>query len=447
MRRVLRRLSVGGLPPAVPPSGACLTLGSRMPEGALPAIAGAPNTGAVSLPLPGGNLRHYSGTRARSVAVRCAGNLLGNGPQKARQRTGHGHGDAGGLLAACHASSGAFPPPGLGLPAAVLDPRGWSFESPLQRPPDRGGRAGGPGACAQRPSGLGVTSWGKRPLLAPRPRGRLRREPAHAWQARAGRSTARQVAACRHGGDRTRARPAPQGLAGLDQRGPAPRVHGLLPCLGKTREACGVFGHGTDLCWQDEGWRRGRAAHCRAPPARGGAPVGPASGAAIVSQHAGGATARGGLESAAGLRTGPAAGAPRGGVPRGPSNRGALPRARQAGQWHGVPAVGWAAVPGLFGPACGGHPPAGVVCLRQRAGAPGAPGAGGRDPDPMGGRRGPRAAAWIAVTLPGPQGPEGEDRGAVLVGDSGNGDGLRVDRHADREGARRLQRCPPSGWG
>jgi hypothetical protein len=67
MRRVLRRLSVGGLPPAVPPSGACLTLGSRMPEGALPAIAGAPNTGAASLPLPGGNLRHYSGTRARSV--------------------------------------------------------------------------------------------------------------------------------------------------------------------------------------------------------------------------------------------------------------------------------------------------------------------------------------------------------------------------------------------
>ena len=40
MRRVILLLSVGWVPPYVRPSGACLCLGSRMPEGSLNAVEG-----------------------------------------------------------------------------------------------------------------------------------------------------------------------------------------------------------------------------------------------------------------------------------------------------------------------------------------------------------------------------------------------------------------------
>jgi hypothetical protein len=151
-------------------------------------------------------------------------------------------------------------------------------------PADRGGRAVRPGACDQRPSGRGIPGCGNRPLLAPRTRGRRRREHAQALHERSGSLKARQGAAFRHGGDRTSALHAPQGLAGLDHRVQAPRLHVSWPCLFKTLEAFGVFGHGTDICLQDAVLRRGRADHCREPPERGGAPGGPSRVADIVSE-------------------------------------------------------------------------------------------------------------------------------------------------------------------
>jgi hypothetical protein len=80
------------------------------------------------------------------VALRCHRNLLGNGPHKAHQLTGHGHGDYVGMLAFGHESSGALTQPDLGLPADILDDLGLCFQSPLQMSADLGGMAVRPGA-------------------------------------------------------------------------------------------------------------------------------------------------------------------------------------------------------------------------------------------------------------------------------------------------------------
>ena len=69
MRRLLLLISVGWLPPYLPPSGACLTLGSSMPEGSLNAIEGYTKTGAASLPMHVGNLLNYSCNRDRSFGL------------------------------------------------------------------------------------------------------------------------------------------------------------------------------------------------------------------------------------------------------------------------------------------------------------------------------------------------------------------------------------------
>jgi hypothetical protein len=52
MRRVIRLLSVGGVPPYLGPAGACLTLGSRMPEGSPNAVEGYTTPGLRLFPCP-----------------------------------------------------------------------------------------------------------------------------------------------------------------------------------------------------------------------------------------------------------------------------------------------------------------------------------------------------------------------------------------------------------
>jgi hypothetical protein len=51
MRRVILRLSVGWLPPSVPPSGAYLTRGSSLLDKPRNAAEGVHPTGAASLPM------------------------------------------------------------------------------------------------------------------------------------------------------------------------------------------------------------------------------------------------------------------------------------------------------------------------------------------------------------------------------------------------------------
>jgi hypothetical protein len=181
-----------------------------------------------------------------------------------------------------------------------------------------------------------------------------------------------QVAALGHGGDGHRARDAAQGLEGFDHWLEAPGFHPLLACLCETLAAFRVCGHGADLCLQDAVLRRCRAHHRREPPERGGVPGGPARVPSVVPEHKGCETALGIFELAAGICACPGEVAHGFLFPRGDRDRGASPRARQAGQWHGVPAIRCDAVTGLFGHQRGGHDPAIIAFFRQLAREPGA---------------------------------------------------------------------------
>src|SRR5919201_5076144 len=80
------------------------------------------------------------------------------------------------MFASGYESSVAFAQPDLGLPADVLDTLGLFFESQLQMSADLGGIAVGPGAFHERPSGMGVASFGDRALLASLNGGIFRRD-------------------------------------------------------------------------------------------------------------------------------------------------------------------------------------------------------------------------------------------------------------------------------
>jgi len=109
--------------------------------------------------------------------------------------------------------------------------------------------------------------------------------------------------------------------------------------------------HRPDLCLPDHVVRRGGAAHCREPPERGRAPVGPAGVAESMAEPAGCETTLGGLASTAGLFTDPRESTQGVLCHRGARDRRESTRARQAGQWPGVPAVRFDPVPGLWGQA------------------------------------------------------------------------------------------------
>jgi hypothetical protein len=103
--------------------------------------------------------------------------------------------------------------------------------------------------------------------------------------------------------------------------------------------------------------------------------------------------------------------------------------------------------PGFFGPECGGHPPAGGVLFRQRAGEPVATRTRCRDEEAGCGHGWPLTDAVIDVTLTRPPGAQSGHLRAVLLGNLRHGTRLVVDLHADEACARRRQGCPPSVWG
>ena len=101
------------------------------------------------------------------------------------------------------------------------------------------------------------------------------------------------------------ARDAAQGLAGVDHGSEVPGVALLLACLFETLEACRVFGHGADICLQDDVLRRCGAYHRREPPERGWVPGGPARGADGVPEQKGCETACGIFAITEGIFAGP----------------------------------------------------------------------------------------------------------------------------------------------
>jgi hypothetical protein len=118
--------------------------------------------------------------------------------------------------------------------------------------------------------------------------------------------------------------------------------------------------------------RRGGTDALREPLPVGGAPMGAAGITARVSAQAGREPALGRLAIAEGRGPGPREVAKGCLVDRGDLPCGALPRAGQPGEWHGVPAGGCDAIPGFLGQQCGRHAPAGRTVLPPRAGKPAA---------------------------------------------------------------------------
>src|SRR5215510_1164068 len=114
------------------------------------------------------------------VDLWCYRELLGNCPHASHQLTGNGHHDHLGMFASCDESWGAFTQPDLGLPTDVLDHFRLLLESQLAMATDLGGRAVRPGAFDQSPTGMGITGFGHRPLLAPLTRGICRRDQSQA---------------------------------------------------------------------------------------------------------------------------------------------------------------------------------------------------------------------------------------------------------------------------
>ena len=164
-----------------------------------------------------------------------------------------------------------------------------------------------------------------------------------------GVSKRREVANFGHHGDGHGELHTAQGLKGFDHRVQTPGLHVLLEFLFETLEAFGVFADGSDIFLKDDLLRRCGADHFREPPEMGRAPSGPAGVADIVSEQEGFESKLGVLEIAEGIFTCPGEVSNGFIFHLGDIDRGEITRARQAGQLHGVPAVGFDAVTGLFG--------------------------------------------------------------------------------------------------
>jgi hypothetical protein len=371
---------------------------------------------------------------------------VGNRPPEPHQFTGHGHHHLVGLFAASDQAAVALTPPNLRLPAEILDGFGLLFEPQLQMSTHLGRIAIGPGTFNKSPTGLGIARFGHGTLATPLTGGIRRGHQPHAFHACSESLDARQVAAFGHRGDRYRDLYTAECLKDLDHRVPTPSFDLRLECLVETLEAFGMLVDRAAIFLEDHWRRRGGTDDFGAPPPMGGVPGGPAGIAAIVAEPQGFETERGGLESLQGIFTG--AGEISAGFifDLGDRDCGEMPRASQAGQWHGVPAVGVDPITGLLGNQRRRHHPAVRALVRQLAVEPGATGAGVVDEEQMFGLGWPLADELIAITLAGANGAKIGDLGTVLLRDVRHGNRVLVDVHPDGQRARLAQGCPPRVW-
>jgi hypothetical protein len=283
---------------------------------------------------------------------------------------------------------------------------------------------------------MGVAGLGHGPLATWRAGGICRGEQAQELQPCSWACKTCQVTHCRHQGHGHGARDAAQGLQRLDHRGQTPGVDGLAACLRQPLEAVGGFLDGPDRVLKNHGWSGHGAAHCRAPPEVGRAPMSPACVTDVVPEQAGCEAQLGVFELAHGVVTCPGEIAQSLICDCGDRDRGKIPCAGQAGQWYGVSAVGLNPVPRFLGEQRGRHPPAIIAFVGQRPREPGATGAGVRDKDEGFGLRWHLADHRIDGTLAGAKAAEGGDRGARILGHRGDSDRVFVDLHADEACAR-----------
>jgi hypothetical protein len=402
---------------------------------------GLHRTGAASLlmhigtPAPG---VAYKDGVAKTVlgSLQGDGNLLGHGPHEADERPCDGPGHAMGVFALGSQASGALTPSDVRLPTDVLHHLGLVCEAPWPLAAPLRGRARRPGAFDQGAAGMGMASFCHPSLWAPLARGICGRDSPQALHQCAGGLNAGQVPNCRHHGDGPRARPPLQGLEGGHHGRQAPRGDLRAAFLLQTPAALGVLRDGPDLFLQDDLLRRGGTHDFRAPPEGGRTPMGPARLADILAEQEGLETELGILKVADRLFARPGEITDRFIIHCGDLHRGQVSRAGQAGQVHGVTAVRFDPIPRLFGHQRWGHDPAVVVFFLQIPLEPRATRPRCVDEEKVLGVRWHRAEEWIDVTLSCPNGAQGGDLGAMLLGDIRHGNRILVDIHAEKEGAR-----------
>jgi hypothetical protein len=144
-------------------------------------------------------------------------------------------------------------------------------------------------------------------------------------------------------------------------------------------ESLGVFVDRADVCLKDEWLRGGGPDDLGGPPEVGRAPGGPARLVDSMPEPEGVETALGGLQSLDGLFTCAAQVADGLVFHRRDIHGGEIAGAHQAGQWHGVPAVGVDAVASLLGKQGRGDDPTVVAFFRSIAIPPVATGASSVD--------------------------------------------------------------------
>ena len=113
-----------------------------------------------------------------------------------------------------------------------------------------------------------------------------------------------------------------------------------------------------------------------------------------------------------------------------------VPGAHEPGQLPGVTPVGLDPVARLFGNQGGRDDPADVAFFHQVAIEPVAAGASFVDEDELRTLRLQMPKQLINIALPGPDRAEGDNLGAMFLGDIGDRDGLFMDIHSNIERAR-----------
>ena len=326
--------------------------------------------------------------------------------------------------------------PDVGLPAEGLERGGELCQAQGQGPTAFGRIPGGPGPFDQGTTGMGRPRRGHATLRPARPTGIWRGCQPQIMHALSRVRNACEGAPCRHGGHGDGARHTAPSLEGLDHGSEAPGCALLVACECKPPQTFRLFRDGLDLFLKDHLRCRRGTPHLAAPAQVGRAPVGPPCRADIVPPHERLPTPLRCLQIPEGSCPRPTQVADRGIVDGRDRDGREVPGAQEPGQLHGVTPVGFDPIACLCGHQGGSDDPAGGALLRQVAREPGAARAGFVDEDELLACGLEPPEKLVAITLPRPNRPEGDDVRAVFLGTLGDGEGLLMDIHANGERAR-----------
>src|SRR5437870_3658800 len=168
-RRVSLLLSVGWLPPAWRPSGACLARGTRVGFRRCTPARVPPHRGGVSSEAQA-KPRDHRRCMVHGRALGSPRDLLGQGPPPRPPFPREGANPRVGLLPSGAARAGACAAASRRLPTDLVERLGSLRPASGPMPAAVGGGARGPGACDQGPAGRAMVRRGAAARWAPRAR-------------------------------------------------------------------------------------------------------------------------------------------------------------------------------------------------------------------------------------------------------------------------------------